>query len=493
MADSNDDAMLRQFLLGLAEGLNAAQESVDRIGERLAEIAAAYDRRDIQFVVLPTMIIVDSGAGQGGRVGLRTAVNPQFRLDQIAALYELVALARAGSVDPERGIERLNQIGAMRPRHRWQVRVLGHAILTTGLALLLTPTWQGLLVAFGLGAVLGLAKLIRSPTLQLVFPVVAAFVSAITVFLLSEVVPIGNPLELLIAPLVTFLPGSALTTATMELAAGQMIAGASRLITGLVQLALLSFGILAAGTVVGVGAWSYEVLGGSGDQLPWWTAAAGVLLIAVGDLLHFSAPGRAFGWVLLALVVAYFGQAIGELIAGATVSGFVGALAMTPVVLWISDLRRGVPSQLTFLPAFWLLVPGAAGVAGLTEAFGTESGVGDFVTALTSIMAIALGVLIGTALYRVVHRGAEELANFHIELPSADDEAAEPPFWARLVPGSRDSFWTRRPKPRRRPDGTRAALEQSTAEPERIEADADPASAGRPDGESAREMRDRDS
>ena len=97
--------------------------------------------------------------------------------------------------------------------------------------------------------------------------------------------------------------------------------------------------------------------------------------------------------MLLALAVAYAGQTVGTVLIGATV--------------------------LTFLPAFWLLVPGAAGLVGLTEAVGTSAGLEDFATALTSVMSIALGVLIGTALYRVVHHGAEEIAQFHVDVPAA--------------------------------------------------------------------------
>ena len=36
------------------------------------------------------------------------------------------------------------------------------------------------------------------------------------------------------APLVTLLPGGLLAIATMEIAAGQMVSGASRLVTGFV-------------------------------------------------------------------------------------------------------------------------------------------------------------------------------------------------------------------------------------------------------------------
>ena len=89
------------------------------------------------------------------------------------------------------------------------------------------PTWQGAIVAFVLGAFVGLARLVRSPTLQLVFPVFASFACALAVFLIAPYVEIGDPIRLLMAPLATFLPGGVLTTGTMELAADQMVAGAS--------------------------------------------------------------------------------------------------------------------------------------------------------------------------------------------------------------------------------------------------------------------------
>jgi F0F1-type ATP synthase membrane subunit a len=77
-------------------------------------------------------------------------------------------------------------------------------------------------------------------------------------------------------------------------------------------------------------------------------------------------------------------------------------------------------------------VPGAAGLVGLTEAVATDNGLADFTAALVSVMSIALGVLIGTALYRVVHHGAEEFVQFAVAPPPAEDEEPAPTLWHRL-------------------------------------------------------------
>jgi uncharacterized membrane protein YjjP (DUF1212 family)/uncharacterized membrane protein YjjB (DUF3815 family) len=430
-----DAAVLRQFLIGIAGAMTASEESVDVITDAVTRIAAAYGAPDTEAMILPTIALIQTGGVIQGRLTLRPGSVGELRFDQIAELYRLIKVAEGGRIDPLDGIARLNEIGAMKPRFGWFIRTIGHALLTTALALILIPTWQGAAIAFGLGLLIGLAKLVRSPTLQLIFPIAVSFVCAVIVFNLAHYFAIGDPLRLLIAPLVTFLPGGTLTTATGELAAGQIVSGATRLISGLVQLALLSFGILAAGEVVGASTLSFAPYH-SADVLPWWVGLAGVLLFAIGTYLHFSAPVSSFGWVLVTLLVAYFGQVLGTAFFGSTLSGFVGAFLMTPVVLGIASLKRGAPSQLTFLPAFWLLVPGAAGLIGLTEAVGGNAGLGNFGAALTTVMSIALGVLIGSAAYRTVRMGAHGIQNFTVEFPAETRERSLS-LWIRLAPGRR--------------------------------------------------------
>jgi uncharacterized membrane protein YjjB (DUF3815 family) len=97
---------------------------------------------------------------------------------------------------------------------------------------------------------------------------------------------------------------------------------------------------------------------------------------------------------------------------------------MTPLVLWIDSRANGAPSMVTFLPAFWLLVPGAIGLIGFTEMIGVDRAVGrdEFSTALTTIVSIALGVLIGSAAFRTATAGVRRVA---LTLPT------RPPPWRR--------------------------------------------------------------
>ena len=168
---------------------------------------------------------------------------------------------------------------------------------------------------------------------------------------------------------------------------------------------------------------------------------------------------------MLALVVAFIGQTIGEALFGSALSGFVGALLVSPLVLWIESLRRGAPAQLTFLPAFWLLVPGAASLIGLVSTVGGNVAIDSFWTAIGGIFGIALGVLIGIALYRAIDLGARGIENFTVELPAALAEPKRTGLWHRLIPGTRDSLWS--PRDREKPQSRREAAPASDAdEPE---------------------------
>ena len=78
------------------------------------------------------------------------------------------------------------------------------------------------------------------PTLNAVLPTLAATV--VTVLATWFVADAANDglLRVISPPLVAVLPGLALTIAAMELASGQMISGATRLIYGVAQLSCSS-------------------------------------------------------------------------------------------------------------------------------------------------------------------------------------------------------------------------------------------------------------
>lgn len=400
----------RNLLVRLGAAMTVAGDSIDEVGTRLSDIARRRGVHDLSVIVLPTALFVQTGHGDGAHVQFEAYPNQHARLDQVGALYELLERAERRSLDASSAVGELAEILRAPPTMGAVVRTFGLGVLSLGFSLTLQPTVPSMVAAFLLGILVGILRLLRWPGLQAVLPVVATFIVATIVFATTEPLDGGNPVRTLIPPIVTFLPGAVLTTGMRDLSAGQIISGASRLVHGLVTLALLSFGIVAAAALVGLPA--SALVDRPPTRLGAWAPWLGLVLVAMGTHLHHCAPRRSVPWILAMLVVAYGAQSIGAAVFSAELSPFFGAFAVTAAVFWMERLRVGPPALVVFLPAFWLLVPGAAGLLSATEIVGTESslGSGEFVDVLSAVMAIALGVLIGTAAFRAGEAGIDEAA-----------------------------------------------------------------------------------
>ena len=389
-----------RFLVLLGGALILSGEAVDVVQDKLERVARRAGAEHIDVIALPTVLLIQTGRSTGADIELGSVMSSVLRLDQVSSVYELAGRAERGEVGPIAGLEQLDAIRATPPPFGPLARTLGLGVLSAGFALLLQPTVEGFIGAFVLGVAVGLVLLLNAPMLQPVLPVLVSFGVGAAVFWIVEHYDGDNPIRNLIPPLVIFLPGAAITTGTMELAGGQTISGASRLVEGLVDLLLLAVGIVAAAELLHTP--SSQFVDNPVDRLGPWTAPIALLAIVLGNHLHKCAPRRALPWILLVLTVAYAGQAAGAALFSAELSGFFGALAMTPLVLLIGRRPAGPPTMVLFLPAFWMLVPGATGLIGVTSAVGGGGRLSpaDFASTMITVVAIALGVLLGTAVVR---------------------------------------------------------------------------------------------
>lgn len=391
------DGELYAFVLEAGRALSLAGASVGETSDRLTRIARAGGAGSVRVIALPTALVISLDATGPATIESIPQLTGALRLDQVSVVYDVVRQAERGGLAPAEGLRLLRAMRVLPPRHGRVLIVLGHIGMTVGLCLLLRPTLSDVLIAAGLGALVGALRLAARGVLV---PVLCAMlVSALTFAAVTH--GIADPgLRTLIAPLVAFLPGGVLATATIELASGDMVAGASRLVSGALQLLLLTAGIVAGAALVGLP--SAAVLRDNpGDLLGWWAPWLGVALFGIAVSVYFSAPRGALPWLMAVLCTAWLGQLAGERLLGANGSGFLGALTMTPVAIAVARLPGGPPAQVTFLPAFWLLAPGAVGLIGVAESFAdpASSGMENLAPPLASILSIALGVLCGTSVY----------------------------------------------------------------------------------------------
>ena len=76
-------------------------------------------------------------------------------------------------------------------------------------------------------------------------------------------------------------------------------------------------------------------------------------------------------------------------------------LVAMPLAYLIHKAFKGPPVAVTFLPSFWLLVPGSLGLLSVTRMLSDRAaGIDGLITAVFAVMSIALGTLVGASLYR---------------------------------------------------------------------------------------------
>ncbi|GGN21267.1 hypothetical protein GCM10010109_35310 [Actinoplanes campanulatus] len=419
MSDSTIfDRELQRFLLLLGSALTAAGEAVNEIEERLLRVAVAYGAVQARFVVLPTYVVMSLEPGYPATLEPTRALSRGLRLDQTAAVYEVLREAEQGLISPAEGSLRIREIARMRPRFGPAVQILGYAVLTAGICLILQPTWIDLVLSATFGVLVSVFKQIaaRWTSLRMIMPVTAAFVVAALSFLIAGGGWADADLRSMVAPLATYLPGAILTMAVVEVSAGEMVTGASRLVTGILQLLLLAFGIIGAAQAVGLPR-AEELVSAPQNSIGAWAPWLGALVVAVGNYLVHSGPPGSLGWLCLVLYSGWIAQYFGGLVFGGYLSGFLGALLLTVVAYLVERAPSGPPALVSFLPGFWLLVPGALSLIGLTEYLSQDSvhGVSDLIRALGSMLAIALGVLCGHPIYRGLAR-ALAIRNLRQEL-----------------------------------------------------------------------------
>ena len=389
------------LLVELGEAMIDSGYTVTQVQATLARVLQANGVPDGQVVVLPTALFVSVPGQTTVETAVAVAGLSGLRLDQVDAVSRVVTDAEAGRLSPWEARDALARARALPPPFGAATRTFGYAVLSTGLALILRGSTVDVVLAAALGAAVGALQLWgrrSGAVLQAVLPVLCAFLVAVSVFALGRLNDEVGVLAPLVAPLVVFLPGALLTTAVIELSTGQMLSGAGRLASGLLQLVMLALGIVAGANLVGVPARSFgppatEPLS---DLVPW----VGVALFGVGVLVFHCARASSIGWILLVLYVAYSAQIIGGVVLGPVLSAFCGALVMSPVASFVALRPSGPPMQVSFLPAFWLLVPGALGLVGVTQLLGANrvDSVASLVSTGTTMIGISFGVLIGLAL-----------------------------------------------------------------------------------------------
>ncbi len=398
----DSDLQVRRLLVHFGAAMVATGQPVSDVERDVREVAAGLGFPDVQIAAGPTGLHVNLGSGEPSTF---EAVQGSLRLDQAAEVRTIRYRLTHGSLSVDEALDQLLALSSRPPRYPIWLADLGWLGITMGIALILQPGRANVAFAAA-GGVIVVALVRLSTRVQLVatlLPTLAAFAVACLVFAGSDLGWLEGPLRTLLPPLAVLLPGALLVTAMSELATGHMVAGASRLIFGTVQLLLFTLGIAVAARIFSVP--PAELSNLRVDELGWWAAPLGLAMITVGIGLLESPSLRLLPWIGLVLVLAFLAQTIGQALSGPVLGSFCGALAASLGASAVEGLRPDLPRLVVFLPAFWLLVPGSLGLVSTTQLAVQTGGSSAALTGVLGVVSgIALGLLVGAAIAQSLRR-----------------------------------------------------------------------------------------
>ncbi|KAF2413967.1 hypothetical protein B1729_06730 [Microbacterium sp. B35-04] len=366
---------------------------VGLVRSALDDMAKASGLTAAESVVFPTSILVSSGDAGAVETRAVTAGDRSSLLYQVDAVDRIVGVARTRASSARWVRRQLARVDTLPPPFTRAQRIGAYALLSAALSVLLGASWTGVIASgvlgIGVGALL-LATERLAAAYQALIVVTVSLGVAIVVLAVAHLFDPGA-LPAIVAPLIMLLPGGLLTIGVIELATGNIVSGGARLAAGAMRLLLLATGIVAAAALLGVPALT-ATRWPLGPVAPW----VAVAVFGVGIGIYQCAKPSSIGWIMIVLYVAYGAQVIGDVLFDGVLSALVGAAAMTPVAVVVARQRTGPPALVSFLPAFWLLVPGALGLIGVANALeGDSSGMSTIITTIATMVSIALGVLLG--------------------------------------------------------------------------------------------------
>lgn len=402
-----DDVQTRQLLAYVGASLIAGGATVTDAELEVRRLGAHIGHPDVQVSGFPTGITLSLASGEPACI---ERIQGPLRLDQSLRVVEVRRDLMADRIDADAAVAELRGARSLPPLYGDTGLFVGLVLVSMGICLIMQPGLANVLLAGACSVIVSSLMLAsrRHALLGALLPSLAAFGVSLVVLACARAGIIDGPLRTLICPIAVLLPGATLSTGVAELAVGAVVSGTSRVFNGIVQLLLFALGVVSAGLVLGIP--TSELVNTRLDDLGWWSMPLGLLVILFGITFSEMLPFRMFGWTGLVLVCTFATQLAGQTWGHSLpVGAFCGAVVASFLSTAIEATRANIPRLITFLPGFWLLVPGTLGLMGITT-LGVGTGQANAVMGvITVITSIALGLLVGSALALPLRRLARRM------------------------------------------------------------------------------------
>ncbi len=347
-----------------------------------------------EFFATPTAIFASLDTGDEDQTIMIRVEPGSVNLDKLSRLDRLTQEVASGAVTPAQATRMIDEIRATPPHFRGKATAIASAVASAASARFFGGGWREMVVCAAIGLVSGLFALVarRHPQFRLFEPV-AAFFAGIAACVTAIFLQPTSLYVAMAGGLVVLFPGLMLTTAISELATRHLQSGTSRMMSALITLVSIGFGVALG---LKAGEWLFgtpPVV--SPVALPEWSLWIALVMASFAFLVLNQADPRDAGWILLVCVLSFAGSRYGARWIGVETGAFVGAILVGVSSGLISRFRNR-PALVTATPGTILLVPGSVGFRSITEMIANDP-VRGLHTAFTMILtgvALATGLLV---------------------------------------------------------------------------------------------------
>lgn len=364
----------RRFLIRLAKTLHQCGTPAYQLEAHLIKISDTLELGG-SFLISPTTITCvfwPKGDRENQEHTYITRVQPgDLDLALLARTDQLVEELCSGKRDLDHALIRLEEITHKpHPYPSWMI-LLAFGLASAAFSLLMGTSWVDVGASYVLGImVYFLVYWAESyPRIQAALEPLSAILAAFFVTGISHITPSMNNSLVVLASIIVFIPGLALTVGLSELAARDLISGTARVMDALMVLFKLYFGAVL-GFAIGDACWGNLVPAINSEQaipLPSWSSWLAVLILSFCLMVIFKIRLKDALWGVSAgflahatnmLASAYFGIALGTFFAALMIGIYANLYAR-----W-----RKAPAAIVLLQGIVILVPGSKIYMGLNSA-----------------------------------------------------------------------------------------------------------------------------
>ncbi|MHA7283538.1 threonine/serine exporter family protein [Arthrobacter sp. TMS2-4] len=396
------------FALNLAETMFRYGAGALEVETSIIAVTAAFGLDHIEVDITNQSVIINySAKDQTPTTVLRVVRSWTNNYAGLTAIHRLVSDIADGGVSRTEAAQRLDEITHRpKPFPRWMVTA-AFGIFSAAIVAFVGGTLLGSLVGFISCILVDLvSRKLGEWRVPEFFSVAtsAALVTLIAMLFWWLQVPI-TPALVVVGGILLLLPTGRLVSATQDAINGFPVTAAGRYLSAILVFAALVAGIavaLVAGSAIGIPA--LDVFEATGSQYPWPVVAVltfvAVAMICIAEqtdvkLVIPTSLVAVAGYLLMISAVA---AGVGYRLAPALAAILIGGLSR------VVALRLGAPQLVVAVPAVLFLYPGLSIFRSMymltTESEIMSDGALGLFNALTVVLAIAAGVVLGDNLAR---------------------------------------------------------------------------------------------